>query len=133
MSDLHAFEFVIDEMLKYKIVKSNTIYIGDKGYVGKEFQNKIEKEYSVKLCPMERNYNKGFGESAINGLLKKSRKIIETSINLIAEELNGGRTKRRSIKGLVSSFIQKITAFNMANLFNYFLEKPILHIKSFVY
>ena len=82
---------------------------------------------------MQRQYDKELGESPLNTLLKKTRKLIETSINLLAEELHAGKTKRRSIKGLASSLIDKITAFNMGNLFNLLLDQPILRIKGFVY
>lgn len=133
MSDLHAFEFVITEMLKYKIIKPGTICIGDKGYVGKDFQNKINQLFNINLISMQREYNKALGESPLNTLLKKTRKIIETSINLFAQELCAGKTKRRSMRGLVCSLIDKVTAFNMANLLNFLLCEPLLHIKSFVY
>ena len=133
MSDLRAFEFVISEMFKHKIVNSSTIYLGDKGYVGEDFRNNIEQLFDIKLVSMQRQYNKNLEEHPINTLIKKSRKLIETSINLLAKELHANETKRRSIKGLSSSLIDKVTAFNMASLLNLLLDQPLLRIKGFVY
>ena len=59
--------------------------------------------------------------------------LVETSINLFSVELNAGRTKRRTIKGLITSLITKLAAFNLANFLNYLLEEPLLELKSFVY
>jgi hypothetical protein len=133
MSDLRAFEFVVTQMLQQNIVKTNTIYIGDKGYVGKAFQQYLLQHFGVELLSIQREYNKDLGESPINSLLKKSRKLIETSINVFAKELNASQTNRRSIKGLTCSLIDKLAAFNIASFFNLLLEQPLLRIKSFVY
>ena len=133
-SDLHSLEFVVEEMLKLGIIKEDTVYIGDKGYVGQEFQDHVNQTYGVRLLSMEREYKKTlYGPSPLNEFIQKIRKIIETSINLFSVELNAGRTKRRTIKGLITSLITKLAAFNLANFLNYLLEEPLLELKSFVY
>jgi hypothetical protein len=136
VSDLHSFEAIIIEMIEYNAVKGKNLFIGDKGYVGEEFQKMIEQNYGVKLLSMQREYKKDvqkYGYSALNELLKKSRHIIETSIDLLSVQLNAGHTKRRTIKGLVNSLITKMAAFNLANYFNLLLDEPLLQITSFVY
>lgn len=133
-SDLHSFEFVVEEMLKLGIIKSEIIYIGDKGYVGQEFQHYIHRFYGVTLISMQREYPKSMNKSsALNQLLQKTRKIIETTINLFSLEINAGHTKRRTIKGLVTSLMSKLATFNLANFFNFLLGESLLKIKSFVY
>ena len=83
---------------------------------------------------MEREYKKAkYGPSPLNEFIQKIRKIIETTINLFSVELKAGRTKRRTIKGLVTSIMTKLAAFNLANFLNYLLDEPLLEVKSFVY
>ncbi len=133
-SDLHSFESVVEQMISLGIIKREKIYIGDKGYVGQDFGNYIFRTYGVKLVSMQREYKKKeYGPSALNQLLQKTRKIIETTINLFSVEINAGRTKRRTIKGLITSIMSKLAAFNIANFFNSLLGEPLLEIKSFVY
>ena len=81
-SDLHSFEFVVEEMLKLRMLRGETVYIGDKGYVGQKFQEYIQHSYGVKLLSMEREYKKEkYGPSPLNEFIVKVRKIIETTIN----------------------------------------------------
>lgn len=134
MSDLHAFEFVVEQMSQLHLLKGQTLYIGDKGYVGQDFQRKIQECYGVTLLSMEREYHKSlYGESPLNEFLKPIRKVIETTIDLFSVELHAGTTKRRSLKGLVSSLITKLASFNLANFLNDLLGKSLLEISSFVY
>jgi hypothetical protein len=133
-SDLHSFEFVVEEMLRLRIVHGDTVCIGDKGYVGQEFQQYIHQSYGVRLLSMEREYKKAkYGRSPLNEFIQKIRKIIETTINLFSVEFKAGRTKRRTIKGLITSIMTKLAAFNLANFLNYLLDEPFLEVKSFVY
>ena len=40
-------------------------------------------------------------------------------------------TRARSLKGLMTSLVAKITAFNLANYFNQLLGEPLLQVKEF--
>lgn len=134
MSDLHAFEFVVAQMLELHLLKGPTIYIGDKGYVGQAFQQQIKERYGVTLLSMEREYQQAtYGPSPRNECLKPIRKLVETSIDLFSVELHAGTTKRRTLKGLLSSLITKLAAFNLANFLNYLLGRPLLELSSFVF
>lgn len=134
MSDLYAFESVVEHMVKLNIVTSPAIYVADRGYVGEEFQQHIQAQYGVTLFSMEREYLKDiYGASPKNEFLKQVRKIVETTIDLFSKELHAGRTRRRSISGLASSLLTKLSAFNLANLFNSLLNLPLLRIKGFVF
>ncbi|WP_372364909.1 IS982 family transposase [Candidatus Uabimicrobium sp. HlEnr_7] len=131
MSDVKAFEFVVQQMLEHRVIKTHSLCISDKGYVGKEFQKFIQKQYGVELLSMQREYNNR--GSALNQLLQKARKIIETTINLLVNEFSLSATKRRSIKGLANSISNKIAAFNLANFLNYLSDLPVLQVKGFVF
>lgn len=134
MSDLQAFEFVVEQMFQHSIVKGQTFYIGDKGYVGKEFHEKMEKIYGVTLLSMQREYKSTkYGQSPLNEFLKKVRKLIESTINLFSVELHAGTTKRRTFKGLANSLLIKLASFNLANFFNFLMDEPLLEITNFVY
>lgn len=119
-------------MLEHHVVKTNSLCIGDKGYVSKEFQKLIQRQYGIELLSMQREY-KGNQGSSLNQLLQKTRKIIETTINLLVNEFSLSTTKRRSIKGLANSITNKIAAFNFANFLNYLSNLPVLQVKGFVF
>jgi hypothetical protein len=109
MSDLHAIEFVITEMLKHHVLKGTTFFIGDKGYVGKDAQAQLADLYNVKLVSMEREYRpQQYGPSPRNEFLRQIRKQIETTINLFSVELQAGWTHCRTIKGLITSLVNKM-------------------------
>lgn len=81
--------------------------------------------------PIQRQYDKNLPDSGLNQLLKKSRRMIETTISEFADLMNIERTRARTLAGLITSLVAKITAFNMANYFNLLLGEPLLHIKEF--
>lgn len=107
--------------------------IGDKGYVGKKLSQQVAADYRVKLLAIQRRYDKELPESAFNQLLKRTRKIIETTISLFTEHFHANRTRARSPKGLVTRLLTKLTAFNLANYLNKLWGEPLLSIKSFVF
>jgi len=60
--------------------------------------------------------------SAVRRLLRKSRRQIETPIGQFADQ---------TLKGLMTSLVAKITAFNRANYFHQLLGEPLLQVKEF--
>jgi len=107
------------------------IIVGDKGYVGEDFQSRIKELYGVDILAIQREYDKNLPESGLNEMLRKTRRIIETSISLFTEHFNGNWTRCRSLMGLVTALVTKLTAFNLANLLNQFMGRPLLEIASF--
>ena len=92
----------------------------------------LKQSYGIDILPIERNYDKDLGESGLNLMLKKTRRIIETTISEFTETLKGNWTYCRSLLGLATNLIAKMTAFNLAVFLNSLLGEPLLEIKSFV-
>lgn len=82
--------------------------------------------------PVQRHYDKELPESALNQLLHKSRRVIETTISQLADLMHIEWTRARSLAGLMTSLVAKLTAFNLANYFNQLLGEPLLQVKGFV-
>ena len=56
------------------------IVVGDKGYVGEEYAKNLKDKEGIELLAIKREYNKDTPESALNGLLSKTRESIETTL-----------------------------------------------------
>ena len=130
--DSQTFIRLLDELIELGLSNTTLIFLGDKAYVGEEYANYLNEKYGIKLLAIQRNYDKDIPVNAINVLLTKTRRIIETTIAVCTETLNANWTFCRSIKGLITRMLTKITAFNMANYLNSIMEQPLLEIKNFV-
>ena len=87
--------------------------------------------YGIDLMPIPRHYDKNLPVPALSRLLQKSRRQIETTISQLADQMHIEWTRARSLKGLMTSLVAKITAFNLANYFNQLLGEPLLQVKEF--
>lgn len=130
-SDLSGFEALVQNLAEAGLTHLALFVVADKGYVGKDFIDTIKATYGIELMPIQRQYDKNLPDSGLNQLLKKSRRVIETTISEFADLMNIERTRARTLAGLITSLVAKITAFNLANYFNQLLGEPLLHIKEF--
>jgi hypothetical protein len=130
-SDLAGFEALIRDLADAGLTQLALFVVADKGYVGQDFIDTMKAIYGIELMPIQRQYDKDLPDSGLNRVLKKSRRIVETTISEFTDLMNIEWTRARSLAGLITSLVAKITAFNMANYFNQLLGEPILHIKEF--
>lgn len=129
--DTQGFKQLLDQMIESGLNNVTLIVIGDKGYVGQEYAEHLKDTYGIELLSIKRQYNKDIPASALNELLSRTRKIIETTNSILTQQINANWTYCRSIKGLITRMVTKITAFNLANYLNSLLRQPLLEIKGF--
>jgi len=129
--DLVGFEALMQELAQAGLTDLALFVVADKGYVGKDFIQQMKALYGTDLMPIPRHYDKDLPVSAVSRLLQKSRRQIETTVGQFADQMHIEWTRARSLKGLMTSLVAKITAFNLANYFNQLLGEPLLQIKGF--
>jgi hypothetical protein len=133
VSDAAALQMMAEEIQLTNHSGLAATLIGDKGYVINQKSRGSLREQGIEVLAIKRNYAKEETESAINVLLRKSRKIIETTISLLVDQFNMAKTRTRSIAGLVTSIWSKIVAFTSCCLRNIIENKPFLQIKSIAF
>ncbi len=130
--DTEGLKQLLNEMIELGFHSMTIIIIGDKGYIGKEYAQFIKENYGIELMAIQKNKDKNMPKSALNILLTKTRRLVETSIGCLTETMNANWTHCRSIRGLITKLIAKMTAFNLANYINFVINEPLLEIKGFV-
>ncbi|MCP4459976.1 MAG: IS982 family transposase [Cytophagales bacterium] len=130
--DTEGLKQLLNEMIELGFHSMTIVIVGDKGYIGKEYAQFIKENYGIKLMAIQKNYDKKMPKSGLNVLLTKTRRLVETTIGCLTETMNANWTYCRSIKGLITKLIAKITAFNIANYINFIINEPLLQIKGFV-
>lgn len=129
--DTEGLRQLLNEMAELGYYSLSVIVVGDKGFVGEDYAAELKKKYGIELLSMQRHYDKELPDSALNGLLRTSRKVIETTFSVLTRVFNANWTHCRSAKGLITRMVTKITAFNLGNLLNFLTGQPILEIKGF--
>jgi len=129
--DLVGFEVLVQDLADAGLTKLTLVVVADKGYVGQDFIAQMKTLYGIELMPIPRHYDKELPVSALSRLLQKSRRQIETTISQLADQMHIESTRTRSLAGLLTSLVAKITAFDLAVYFNQLLGEPLLQIKDF--
>ena len=78
-ADLAGFEALIQDLAEAGLTNLALFVVADKGYVGQDFIAKMKAFYGIELMPIQRHYDKDLPDSALNRVLKKSRRVIETT------------------------------------------------------
>ena len=133
VSDSATLEMMVQEIHQTNYSGSTAKVIGDKGYIAKQKSIKILQQQNIQTLPIKRNYDKEETESALNVLIRKNRKIIETTISLLVDQFNMAKTRTRSIQGLLTSILAKIVALTSCCLINMLKNKPVLQIKAIAF
>ena len=129
--DTKGLPLLMDELITLGFRDLNIIVVGDKAYVGKKYAADLKKVYGIELMAIQKNYAKNGPESGLNKLLTKTRRIIETTNSILTETLNANWTYCRSVQGLLTKLVTKLTAFNFANYLNSLMGVSLLEIKGF--
>jgi hypothetical protein len=88
-----------------------SIALGDKGFIDEERQEAWEKRYNVSICTFKRKNQHKQNPPAIQRLLKENRKQIETAFSSMDRVEGLENQGAKTVLGLVSRTIAKITAF----------------------
>jgi hypothetical protein len=129
--DSQGLPLLLQELIDLGMHHLAIIIIGDKAYIGEEYTRKLHAIYGIELLAIQRHPDKDLPETGLNELLKKVRKQIETANAVLTETLNANWTYCRSVQGLLTKMVGKLTAFNLANYFNSIMGLPLLEIKGF--
>ena len=131
--DTKGLAFLLEDLSRLEPLMERIItLLGDKGYVGAELARRIKTEFGVDLLAMRRDYEPELGPSAYNELVGSARKIIETTISVLTRSFNANWTYARSVTGLVTNLVIKMTAFTLGNYLNRLLGEPVLQVTSIV-
>lgn len=133
VSDVATLEMMIDEIYMCHNSPLPPILIGDKGYVGEEKGTRMLEQNGIQVIPIQRNYDKDQGETALNSMIKKTRKIIETTISLLVDQFNMAKTRTRSVHGLATAIVAKTVALTSCCLMNLMNNEPALQVKQIVF
>ena len=107
---------------------SDTVLIGDKGYIGKEVQLDLFQTASIKLHTPMRNNQKNY--KPFPYIFRKARKRLETLFSQLCDQFMIRRNYAKTFKGFRTRIISKITALTLVQYLNHFeLGRPINKLK----
>ena len=131
--DTKGLAFLLTDLQQIEPLLERAItLLGDKGYVGARLAQQLKTEFGVELLAMRRDYEPEYGPTAYNQLVGSARKIVETTISVLTEVMNANWTFARSIKGLLTNLVTKITALTLGNYLNLLMGEPVLQVSSIV-
>lgn len=105
----------------------NVKLLGDKGYIGKNIQLSLFKEYSVKLItPLRGNQ---VGPSQWTPLFRKTRKRIETTFSQFCDQFSIKKNFAKSFLGFFARITSKIGAFTCLQYLNMINQRPLNQVK----
>jgi hypothetical protein len=129
--DNQGLPYLLDELIELGMWHLTLIVIGDKAYIGVDYARRLKDTYGIEICAIQRHYDKELPDTGLNELLRKTRKIIETSHAVLTQTLNANWTYCRSIQGLLTKLVSKFAACNLANYLNSLMQLPLLEVKEF--
>lgn len=104
--------------------------IGDKGYISEEIANTMYRDQKIFLIVPNRSNQKKTISEAARMIYKKCRKMVETVFNQFADHLSFKRCLAKTLNGLTTRILQKMTAFTVGIYLNKLLGRKRLAIKS---
>lgn len=106
--------------------------LADKGYLSKEKQERLKKQYGIFLFTPKRRNQKDREPKAERKLINKWRQRIEIINGLLKDKFNLERTYAKTLRGLISKIMNKITAFTFGIFLNKLFNRNTLDISSLV-
>jgi len=98
---------------------TDSVLLGDKGYVGKEIQLDLFHTASIKLHTPMRANQKEF--KAYPFVFRKSRKRLETLFSQLCDQFMIRRNYAKTFEGFRTRILSKITSVTIIQYINYFL------------
>lgn len=105
---------------------------GDKGYVSKELADELLEKQGIRLISKKRKNQKIKNTSEEKYFLGKCRKIIETVGSILTQQFHLTKHRTRTLWGLMSRIISKITSLTLAIFINRLYGEPLLQVKHIV-
>jgi hypothetical protein len=123
-----------DSHRSHELLEHLIALFGDKGYIGQAYITALESQFGVQMLALRKDTPTDPDRhlSSYHQLVGQGRKIIETTISVLTEVMQGATTTARSLQGFLRRLSVKMTALNLGNYLNVLLGQPVLRVSSFV-
>ena len=114
--------------------KSNITILGDKGYVGEELFEDMQKAH-ICLMALKRSNSKEQYPTNVRRLIFRLRRRVETVFSQLSEQLHAERVLAKSMRGLKTRLVNKILAYDLCMVINHLFGKTydIQKIKQLIF
>ena len=114
--------------------KSNITILGDKGYVGEELFEDMQKAH-ICLMALKRSNSKEQYPKNVRRLIFRLRRRVETVFSQLSEQLHDERVLAKSMRGLKTRLVNKILAYDLCMVINHLFGKTydIQKIKQLIF
>ena len=104
----------------------------DKGYIGQELAEELLEKQGIRLISRKRANQKLKNTYEEKYFLGKCRKLVETVNSILTEQFHLTKHRTRTLWGLMSKIISKLTSLTFAIFINRLCGRPLLQVKSIV-
>lgn len=118
------------EMLGFN--SQGKLILADKGYISKEVENKLREYHEIELYVPSRKNQKIQLPKEESRLLNKFRQRIEVVNNILKNQFNCEKIYAKTLAGLVTKIVSKITALTFGIFINKLFGRRLLDIISIV-
>ena len=114
--------------------KSNITILGDKGYVGEELFEDMQKAH-ICLMALKRSNSKEQYPTNVRRLIFRLRRRVATVFSQLSEQLHAERVLAKSMRGLKTRLVNKILAYDLCMVINHLFGKTydIQKIKQLIF
>jgi len=109
------------------------ILIGDKGYINQSLEKELKELRNILLVTAKRKNQKVQNLGKLDGLIGKTRRIIETVAEQMTGQFNLSRNLAKSMWGLITRIISKITSYTLGIYLNRLFNFPLFNVKKLIF
>lgn len=118
-----------DETLDFH---SDITVVADKGFIDKDLAQRLKEEKNISMLVLKRRNQKQY-DKRINKIISSSRQVIETVNELLKDHFNLEKHLVRTLEGLKTRIVTKLTAFTVGIYINKLLGFNALALRCLVY
>jgi len=111
----------------------NLVLIGDKGYISQNLEEELRELRNILLVTAKRKNQKVQNPGGLDRLITKTRRIIETVAGQMTGQFNLSRNLAKSMWGLITRIISKITSYTLGIYLNRLFNFPPLNVKELIF
>lgn len=111
----------------------NLVVLGDKGFIGQAWQADWHERRGHLILTPKRCNQKVQNPLALDRLMQRPRRLLETVIDQLKEHLCLERTRARTLRGLWGRVLAKLTAHTLAVVLNQRFGYDLLALKALVF
>ena len=105
----------------------NCLFLGDKAYIGNEFQMELFSKNHLRIDTPKRINQLDYRKQP--WFIRKVRKRIETIFSQLVDQFLIRKNYAKTFIGLVTRILSKITSFTILQLINKINNRPLNHVK----